>query len=148
VFDLLRAFRSSSSRWLPDLRALWGERVEDIMSRGLWTLQADEPIAAVVDMMLNHNVSVVPVVEGRRAAAPGSSGWSAIAPCWARSSSMISSLMTATRTMSGKLDMTDEREARMYHRVIEPARIPGPREPVAPAEIDVSGPEGHHHLRL
>jgi len=29
VFDLLRAFRSSSSRWTPDLRALEGERVED-----------------------------------------------------------------------------------------------------------------------
>lgn len=67
VFDLLRTFRSWSTRWLPDLRALWGERVEDIMSRGLWTLQADEPIAAAVDMMLNRNITTVPVVEGRGA---------------------------------------------------------------------------------
>jgi len=67
VFDLLRAFRSSSNRWLPDLRALWGERVEDIMRRGVWTLQADDPIADAVDMMLNRNVTTVPVVEGRRA---------------------------------------------------------------------------------
>ena len=67
VFDLLRAFRSSSARWIPDLRALWGEKVEDIMSRGLRTLEADEPIAAAVDMMLNRNVTTVPVVEGRGA---------------------------------------------------------------------------------
>jgi CBS-domain-containing membrane protein len=67
VFDLLRAFRSSSSRWFPDLRALWGERVEDIMRGGLWTLQADEPIAAAVDVMLNRSITTVPVVEGRGA---------------------------------------------------------------------------------
>ena len=66
VFDLLRAFRSPRSRWTPDVRALWGERVEDIMSPGAWTLDADEPIASAVDMMLNRNVGVIPVVEGRR----------------------------------------------------------------------------------
>ena len=67
VFDLLRAFRPSHTRWLPDLRALSGERVEDLMSRGLWTLQADEPIAAAVEMMLNRNITTVPIVEGRHA---------------------------------------------------------------------------------
>jgi tRNA nucleotidyltransferase (CCA-adding enzyme) len=66
VFDVMRAFRSSSRRWIPHLRALWGERVEDIMRRRLWPLGPDEPITAAVDMMLNRNVSVVPVVEGRR----------------------------------------------------------------------------------
>ena len=39
------------------------------MSPGVWTLEADEPIAAAVEMMLNRNVTAVPVVEGRRAGA-------------------------------------------------------------------------------
>src|SRR5688500_20377743 len=43
VFDLLRAIRSSSNRWLPGRRALCGERGEHIMTRGLRTLRPDEP---------------------------------------------------------------------------------------------------------
>jgi CBS domain-containing protein len=66
VFDLLRAFRASSSRGIRELGALSGERVVDIMSLGVWTLAPDEPITAAADMMLNRNVTAVPVVEGRR----------------------------------------------------------------------------------
>ncbi len=33
--DLLRIFRHARARLLPDLAALWAERVEDIMRRGV-----------------------------------------------------------------------------------------------------------------
>ena len=64
MFDLLRGFRPSGFRWFSGPPAPCGERVEDIMSRGPGTLQADEPVAAAVDMMLNRNITTIPVVEG------------------------------------------------------------------------------------
>jgi len=64
MFDLLRGFRPSGFRWFSDPPAPCGERVEDIMSRRPETLQADEPVASAVDMMLNRNITAVPVVEG------------------------------------------------------------------------------------
>jgi CBS-domain-containing membrane protein len=39
-FDFLRMFcPDAGGRWIPDLRAPWAERVEDIMTRGLVTVR-------------------------------------------------------------------------------------------------------------
>ena len=63
--DLLRMFRHHRSRWLPDIRALWAERVEDIMTRRAVTVTPDESIASAVDLMLQLGLHSLPVVERR-----------------------------------------------------------------------------------
>jgi CBS domain-containing protein len=61
--DFLRMFRLQLGRWIPDLRTLWAEHVEDIMSRGLITVGPDESIVAAVDLMLESRLRSLPVVE-------------------------------------------------------------------------------------
>lgn len=65
-FDFLRMFRPDGMRrWLPDLGALWAERVEDIMTRGVVTVAPADPITTVLDEILRSRLRSVPVVERR-----------------------------------------------------------------------------------
>ena len=116
VFDLLRAFRSQRGRWAPDIKALWGESVEDIMSPGAWTLDADEPIASAVDMMLNRNVGVIPVVEGR-----GDGRLVGIVEVRHVLSSLIFESPVSqieTRTLNGTRNMAGGRKVGMLRRIV------------------------------
>jgi CBS-domain-containing membrane protein len=61
--DFLKMFTHDHRRYLPDLRALWAERVEDIMSRGIIAVTPDEPVATAADLMLQSRLRSLPVVE-------------------------------------------------------------------------------------
>src|SRR3972149_550503 len=50
--DFLRMFRPARRRWLPDLRAVWAERVGDIMSAGLIAVEPGGPVVGAVDLMV------------------------------------------------------------------------------------------------
>jgi CBS domain-containing protein len=63
--DFLKTFRPDCRRIIPDLRSLWAERVEDVMSRGLVFVEPDEPVVAAVDTMVNTRLRSLPVVELR-----------------------------------------------------------------------------------
>jgi CBS-domain-containing membrane protein len=64
--DFLRMFRPDEAhRWIPDLRTLWAERVEDIMSRGLVTVRPEDPVAMVVEEIVRSKLRSLPVVERR-----------------------------------------------------------------------------------
>ena len=67
--DLLRTFRPQMRRWIPDLKLLWAERVEDVMSRGAISVEADDPITVAVDTMIDARLRSLPVVE-RHAGGP------------------------------------------------------------------------------
>ena len=67
--DLLRAFRPQMRRWIPSLKLLWAERIEDVMSRSAISVQPDDPITVAVDTMIEARLRSLPVVE-RRAEGP------------------------------------------------------------------------------
>ena len=45
--------------------ALWAERVDDIMSRGIVAVEPDEPVETAVDLMIEARRRSLPVVERR-----------------------------------------------------------------------------------
>jgi CBS domain-containing protein len=49
--DFLRMFRPSPFVMIPNLRALWAERVEEVMSRGLMAVEPDESVVAAIDLI-------------------------------------------------------------------------------------------------
>ena len=61
--DFLKMFSPDRRRYLPDLRALWAERVEDIMSRGIIAVTPDETVATAADLMVQSRLRSLPVVE-------------------------------------------------------------------------------------
>ena len=63
--DFLRMFRPARRRWLPDLRAVWAERVGDIMSAGLIAVEPGDPVVVAVDLMVETKLRPLPVVERR-----------------------------------------------------------------------------------
>lgn len=63
--DLLRTFRPQMRRFIPDLKLLWAERIEDLMSRGAVCVEADDPITVAVDTMIEARLRSLPVVERR-----------------------------------------------------------------------------------
>ena len=67
--DLLRTFRPQMRRWIPDLKLLRAERIEDLMSRGTISVEADDPITVAVDTMIETRLRSLPVVQ-RRAEGP------------------------------------------------------------------------------
>ncbi|HSE03867.1 MAG TPA: CBS domain-containing protein [Methylomirabilota bacterium] len=67
--DLLRTFRPQMRRFIPDLKLLWAERIEDLMSRGAISVEADDPVTVAVDTMIESRLRALPVVE-RRAGGP------------------------------------------------------------------------------
>jgi CBS-domain-containing membrane protein len=63
--DFLKMFRYNPSRWLPDVRILWAERAEDIMTRRVVTVTPEERIATAIDLMVQSGLHTLPVVERR-----------------------------------------------------------------------------------
>lgn len=63
--DFLRMFRPARRRWLPDLRAVWAERVGDIMSAGLVAVEPGDPVVVAVDLMVETKIRSLPVVDRR-----------------------------------------------------------------------------------
>ena len=61
--DLLRTFRPPMRRFIPDLKLLRAERIEDFMSRGVIAVEADDPITVAVDTMIEARLRSLPVVE-------------------------------------------------------------------------------------
>jgi CBS domain-containing protein len=67
--DVLRVFRPDKRRWISSLLALWAERVDEIMSRGIIAVEPDESVVAALDVMIEAGRRSLPVVE-RRAVGP------------------------------------------------------------------------------
>jgi CBS domain-containing protein len=63
--DLLRTFRPQMRRFIPDLKLLWAERIEDLMSRGAISVEPDDPVTVAVDTMIETRLRSLPVVERR-----------------------------------------------------------------------------------
>jgi acetoin utilization protein AcuB len=63
--DLLRTFRPPMRRFIPDLKLLRAERIEDLMSRGVIAVEAGDPITVAVDTMIEARLRSLPVVERR-----------------------------------------------------------------------------------
>jgi CBS domain-containing protein len=61
--DFLRMFRPARRRWLPDLRAVWAERVEDIMCGAIIAVDPEDRIGAATDLMVEARLRSLPVVE-------------------------------------------------------------------------------------
>jgi acetoin utilization protein AcuB len=61
--DLLKISRSWSGRITADLRALWSEEVEDIMSRGVISVTQEEPVATALTLMVSRRFRSIPVVQ-------------------------------------------------------------------------------------
>jgi CBS domain-containing protein len=68
ILDLFRMVRPARSSWIPDVRALWGRRVEDIMNRGVITIGPNEMVETAVQLMVDYKLENIAVVEGRRRA--------------------------------------------------------------------------------
>lgn len=61
--DLLSAFRPDKRRGVAGLMALWAERVDEIMGRGIITVEPDESVIAALDLMIEARRRSLPVVE-------------------------------------------------------------------------------------
>jgi CBS domain-containing protein len=68
ILDPFKTVRPARSSWFPDVRALWGRRVEDIMTRGVMTVGPNETVDSAVQLMVGYQLESVPVVDGRRRA--------------------------------------------------------------------------------
>jgi CBS-domain-containing membrane protein len=63
--DFLRVFRPDTRRRLSGVFALWAERVEGIMSRGIDAVAPGDAVVTAVDLMLATGRRSLPVVERR-----------------------------------------------------------------------------------
>jgi CBS domain-containing protein len=63
--DFLKMFSPGRRRWIPDIKSLWAERVEDIMSRGIIAVAPEDTIAMAADLMVHSNLRSLPVVQRR-----------------------------------------------------------------------------------
>jgi CBS-domain-containing membrane protein len=63
--DFLRMFRPDRGRWIPDVRTLWAERVEEIMTRVVVTVTPGDRVATAIDLMVQSGLRSLPVVERR-----------------------------------------------------------------------------------
>lgn len=61
--DVLKMYRPWSGRITVNVRALWAEHVEDIMSRGLTSVTPEEPVTTALTLMVNRRLRSIPVVE-------------------------------------------------------------------------------------
>lgn len=66
TLDILRLFRPSGGLYYPDLRALWARHAEDVMRRGVVTVQPDDFVETAVKLLVQYRHRSLPVVEGRR----------------------------------------------------------------------------------
>jgi CBS domain-containing protein len=63
--DFLKMFSPDRRRYIPDLKSLWAERVEDIMSRGIIAVTPEDTIATAADLMVQSKLRSLPVVQRR-----------------------------------------------------------------------------------
>jgi CBS domain-containing protein len=63
--DLLRMIRPEGRRRLAGHRGLKGKRVDDIMSRGVVTVTPDDRAETAADLMIEHRLRNLPVVDRR-----------------------------------------------------------------------------------
>ena len=63
--DILRVFRPDTRRRLSSLFALWAERAEEIMSRGIDAVEPGDAVVTAVDLMIATGRRSLPVVERR-----------------------------------------------------------------------------------
>ena len=68
--DLLKIFRPWAGRVTANVGSLWAEHVKDIMSRGLTSVTAEDPVATAVTLMVNRRLRSIPVVERQRRREP------------------------------------------------------------------------------
>ena len=61
--DVLKMYRPWSGRVTANVRALWAEHVEDIMSRGVTSVTPEEPVTTAVTLMVNRRLRSIPVVQ-------------------------------------------------------------------------------------
>jgi len=61
--DFLKMFSPDRRRWIPDLKSLWAERVEDIMSRGMIAVAPEDTITTAADLMVQSRLRSLPVVQ-------------------------------------------------------------------------------------
>jgi CBS domain-containing protein len=66
TLDILRLFRPSPGLYYPDLRALWAQHAEDVMRRGVVTVQPDDIVETAVKLLVQYRHRSLPVVDGRR----------------------------------------------------------------------------------
>jgi CBS domain-containing protein len=66
TLDILRLFRPPVGLFYPDLRALFARHAEDVMRRGVTTLQPDDLVETAVKLLVQYRHRSLPVVEGRR----------------------------------------------------------------------------------
>ena len=60
--DVLKMYRPWSGRITANVRALWAEHVEDIMSRGLTSVTPEERVTTALTLMVNGRLRSIPVV--------------------------------------------------------------------------------------
>jgi CBS domain-containing protein len=63
--DLLRVYRAQRFRWMPEIRPLPADRVDDLMSRAVVAVEPDDEVSTAVDRMLESGLRSLPVVERR-----------------------------------------------------------------------------------
>jgi CBS domain-containing protein len=63
--DFLKMFSPDRRRYIPDLKSLWAERVEDIMSRGIIAVTPEDTIATAADLMVQSKLRSLPAVQRR-----------------------------------------------------------------------------------
>jgi CBS domain-containing protein len=66
TLDILRLFRPPVGLFYPDLRALFARHAEDVMRRGVTTVQPDDLVETAVKLLVQYRHRSLPVVEGRR----------------------------------------------------------------------------------
>jgi CBS domain-containing protein len=60
--DLLRVYRAQRFRWMPEIRPLPAERVDELMSESIIDVEPDDEVWVVVDRMLESGLRSLPVV--------------------------------------------------------------------------------------
>jgi CBS domain-containing protein len=63
--DFLKMSSPDRGRYIPDLKSLWAERVEDIMSRGIIAVTPEDTIATAADLMVQSKLRSLPAVQRR-----------------------------------------------------------------------------------
>lgn len=61
--DLLRLFRPDQSGLIPEFADVSGRRVEELMRHGVVTVEPDDRVAVVTDLMVATGLRSLPVVE-------------------------------------------------------------------------------------
>jgi acetoin utilization protein AcuB len=67
--DVLRLLRPDQNLWVPALAGVSSARVEDIMRRGVVSVEAGDPVVVAADLMVETRLRSLPVVQ-RKAEGP------------------------------------------------------------------------------